>query len=61
MARKAVLKRIKITKTGRVLHRPAGLDHFNAKSSRASQIKRKRMAGFYKTTAKKLMQYCATR
>lgn len=31
--RKSILKRFKITRTGKVLHRPPGQDHFRAKKS----------------------------
>jgi len=31
--RKSILKRFKITKTGKVLRRPIGLDHYRAKKS----------------------------
>jgi len=31
--RKAILKRFKITKTGKVLRRPTGLNHYRAKKS----------------------------
>jgi ribosomal protein L35 len=31
--RKSILKRFKITKNGKVLHRPTGLDHYLAKKS----------------------------
>jgi len=31
--RKSITKRFKITKSGKVLHRPVGQDHFRAKKS----------------------------
>jgi len=31
--RKSILKRFKITKTGKILRRPTGLDHYRAKKS----------------------------
>ena len=31
--RKSIIKRFKITKTGKILHRPIGQDHFRAKKS----------------------------
>jgi len=31
--RKSILKRFKITKTGKILRRPVGLDHYRAKKS----------------------------
>ena len=32
-SRKSILKRFKITKTGKILRRPSGLDHYRAKKS----------------------------
>ena len=40
---KSFLKRLKVTKNGKVLSRKAGKDHFNAKSSRSKQLAGKRM------------------
>jgi len=31
--RKSILKRFKITRTGKILRRPTGLDHYRAKKS----------------------------
>jgi len=39
--RKSILKRFKITKTGKVLRRPIGLDHYRAKKS-GKKIRRSR-------------------
>ncbi len=39
--RKALLKRFKITKTGKLLHRRPGHNHFNAKARRKTQLHRK--------------------
>lgn len=39
---KSLLKRIKITKTGKILVRSGGQNHFNAKESRSTQMKNKR-------------------
>ena len=55
--RKAVLKRIKITSTGKLLHRKAGHNHFNAKSSRKSQLNRKKLTLLYGSFAKKIRAY----
>ena len=55
--RKAVLKRIKITKTGKLLRRGSGQNHFNAKASRRAQLRKKNMRGLYTATAKKLRAY----
>ena len=43
---KSYLKRLKVTKRGKVLSRKAGKDHFNAKASRSSQLAGKRMVNF---------------
>ncbi len=55
--RKAVLKRIKFTKTGKALHRKSGKNHFNAKASRKTQLREKGMAGFSARIAKKMRMY----
>ena len=39
---KSFTKRIKITKTGKLLTRTPGGNHFNAKESRSKQLKRKK-------------------
>jgi large subunit ribosomal protein L35 len=40
-SRQSILKRFKITKTGKILRRVAGLDHYRAKKS-GKQIRHKR-------------------
>ena len=35
---KSYAKRVKVTKSGKVLVRQAGINHFNAKMSRATQL-----------------------
>lgn len=55
--RKAVLKRIKITKTGKLLRRKSGQNHFNAKMSRRSQLRKNRLSGFGKTMEKNFKNY----
>lgn len=55
--RKAILKRIKITKTGKMLYRHAGHNHFNAKASRLVQYRQKKMQGFQKAIEKKIKAY----
>ena len=57
MAKGAVLKRIKITKTGKILHRRSGQNHFNAKESRRVQLRQKRLVIFPKTVEKKIKRY----
>ncbi len=39
---KSLTKRIKITKTGKMLVRSSGQNHFNAKENRSTQMKKKR-------------------
>lgn len=55
--RKAVLKRIKFTKTGKILHRPSGHNHFNARAPRKAQLKQKGFINFSGITGKKLKAY----
>ncbi|MBI3632547.1 MAG: 50S ribosomal protein L35 [Candidatus Vogelbacteria bacterium] len=43
---KSYLKRIKVTKTGKVLSRKPGKDHFNAKASGVKQLAGKKMMNF---------------
>ncbi len=56
--RKSVLKRIKITGTGKLLRRRAGQNHFNAKKSRRSQLRKQTLlVGFSKTMARNIKQH----
>lgn len=57
MSRKAVLKRIRITRNGKVLARHARQNHFNAKASRKTQLNQKGIHSVHKTVAKKLKRY----
>lgn len=43
---KSYVKRLKITKSGKILAKKPGVNHFNAKESRESQLKRKRWTNF---------------
>lgn len=56
MTRKSILKRFKITRTGKILRRPTGLDHYLAKKG----SKKRRQAGKWvkvsKSEAKKIKQ-----
>ncbi|MDB5259625.1 MAG: Ribosomal protein [Candidatus Taylorbacteria bacterium] len=38
---KSYLKRLKVTKNGKILGRATGQNHFNSKESRRSQLKKK--------------------
>jgi len=55
--RKALLKRIKMTKTGKMLHRKSGQNHFNAKESRSTQLRQKSFVSFPKPLEKKMRAY----
>jgi large subunit ribosomal protein L35 len=56
---KSLSKRIKVTKTGKVLKRKQGKGHFNAKMKRSKQLAGKRMqvADIKKSEISKLMPY----
>ena len=41
--KKAVLKRFKVTATGKLLHRPASQSHFNAKQSANTRRKKRKL------------------
>ena len=43
---KSYSKRLKVTKSGKVLARKGGKNHFNAKESRSTQMKNKKLATF---------------
>jgi len=58
--KKSVLKRFKITATGKVLHRPMHQDHFNARDTgRQRRLKRRLVAltGAEAKAIKKLLPY----
>ncbi|HDH03943.1 MAG TPA: 50S ribosomal protein L35 [Candidatus Campbellbacteria bacterium] len=43
---KSLSKRLRVTKTGKVLRRKPGQDHFNAKQKRSKQLSQKRIERF---------------
>jgi len=50
---KSFTKRLRVTKSGKILGRKAGQNHFNAKESRNTQFKKKRsMAVHFSNKAK---------
>jgi len=55
--RKAVTKRIKITKTGKMFQRAQGNNHFNAKESRLRHNRKKKAKETNPILAKKLKVY----
>ncbi len=52
--RKSLIKRFKITRTGKVLKRPVGLDHYRAKKSGKRIRKSRRWSEVSKAEAKKI-------
>lgn len=43
---KSFTKRLKVTKTGKILGRKGGLNHFNSRKSRVKQLGAKKPVGF---------------
>jgi len=39
---KSILKRMKITKTGKIMYMPGGVNHFQAKKKRSKQLGKKK-------------------
>lgn len=50
---KSFLKRLKVTKNGKIIARKPGLNHFNAKASRRKQLAGKRAQEFVMTGKEK--------
>ena len=50
---KSYLKRIKVTKNGKLLVRKSGLNHFNAKASSNTRLKKYRTVAFSMTNKNK--------
>lgn len=50
---KSFTKRLKLTKTGKILGRKPGKNHFNAKASRTKQLAGKRLVEFNMTPKEK--------
>jgi ribosomal protein L35 len=55
--KKAVLKRIKITKSGKLLRRGSGQNHFNAKASRTVQMRQGKLRPMTMVLGKKIKAY----
>ena len=58
--RKAITKRFKVTKTGKVLRRQSGLNHFRSKKTGQFKRKRRKLVEVCKADAKvikKLLKY----
>ncbi len=54
---KSILKRMRITKRGQILRGASGINHFQAKKSRASQLNKKRQTTIGKTQSAMLKSY----
>lgn len=52
--RKSILKRFRITKTGKILRRPTGLNHYRAKKSGKKIRKSRKLVEVSKWEAKKI-------
>jgi len=52
--RKSIQKRFKITRTGKVLRRQTGLDHYLAKKSGKTKRKKRKLVELSKPEAKKI-------
>lgn len=50
---KSYTKRLKVTKTGKIIARKPGHNHFNAKAKRTEQLAKKRSAPFSMTSKEK--------
>lgn len=44
---KSFTKRLKVTRTGKIIGRKAGQNHFNAKEKRSSQLSKKRSVALH--------------
>lgn len=56
MTRKSISKRFKITRTGKVLRRPTGQDHYLAKKGSKKRRQSKKWVEVSKPEAKKIKQ-----
>jgi len=55
--RKSILKRFKITRTGKILRPVSGINHFQAKKTRRSQTAKKRGVRLSEIDVKTLKSY----
>ncbi|MCH8741292.1 50S ribosomal protein L35 [Patescibacteria group bacterium] len=58
--RKSILKRFKITKRGKILRRPTGLDHNLAKQSGKTRRRKKKWVKLSKWETKKIKKLIAS-
>lgn len=52
---KSIRKRIRITRTGKLIRRAAGQNHFNAKESRRRQRRKRGLIPFPKSMAREIV------
>lgn len=55
--RKSILKRFKITRNGKILRRPTGLNHYRAKKSGAQVRKSRKWVAVSKSEFKAIKKY----
>lgn len=55
--KKAVLKRIKFTKNGKLMRKSSGQNHFNAKESRKGQMRKNKMTRLAPALEKSIRRY----
>jgi len=55
--RKSILKRLRITKSGKILHSGAGINHFQAKKSRGKQLPKKRASDLSRIQKRMIISY----
>ncbi|HUW71660.1 MAG TPA: 50S ribosomal protein L35 [Candidatus Humimicrobiaceae bacterium] len=58
--RKSIIKRFKITKTGKVLRRATGLDHYRAKKTGEGVRKGRKLIEISRTESKKIKKLLAS-
>ncbi|OGF63400.1 hypothetical protein A2926_03905 [Candidatus Giovannonibacteria bacterium RIFCSPLOWO2_01_FULL_44_40] len=54
---KSILKRLKITKTGKILRGGSGINHFQAKKSRGKQLAKKRASDLSRIQKRMVISY----
>lgn len=58
---KSFLKRVKVTKNGKLVARRSGQNHFNAKESRRTQLGKKRTQNFKISNKAKTLYFAYTK
>ena len=54
---KSILKRFKLTKTGKILRGGSDINHFQAKKSRGEQLAKKRLSNMDKIRKRMIISY----